>query len=122
MVAYPNMHKQRGLSVSGLILILVVLGLGAVIGMQVVPAVIEYQSIKKAANDARNNGHSVIEIQASFDKQANAGYITAISGKDLTIARNADGYDVSFAYDKKLPLFGPASLLLEFSGSTDKHH
>jgi hypothetical protein len=114
----PN--RQRGLSLSGLILALIVIGLAAVIGMQVVPAVVEYQSVKKAIVDARNKGNSVAEIEMAFNKLANAGYITSIRGKDLTIVRDATGYQVSFAYDKKLHLFGPASLLLEFSGSTEK--
>lgn len=115
-----KLHKQRGLSLSGLILALILIGLATVIGMQVVPAVVEYQSIKKAINDARNNGHSVAEIEMSFNKQANAGYITAIRGSDLTIVKESGEFQVSFAYDKKLHLFGPASLLLEFSGTTEK--
>jgi len=122
MVGFPdNLRKQRGLSLSGLILALIVIGLAAVLGMQVVPAVVEFQSIKKAIADARNKGSSAAEIEAAFNKQANAGYITSIRGKDLTIVRENGEYVVSFAYDKKLPLIGPASLLLEFSGSTDKH-
>lgn len=117
----PNLTKQRGLSLSGLILALIVIGLSAVIGMQVVPAVVEFQSIKKAMNDARTKGTTAAEIEAAFNKQANAGYITSIRGQDLTIVKENGDFVVSFAYDKKLPLFGPASLLLEFSGSTDKH-
>lgn len=115
-----NLNKQRGLSLSGLILALIVIGLAAVIGMQVVPAVVEFQSVKKAIVDARNKGTTVAEIEASFNKQANAGYITSVRGQDLTIVKENGDFVVSFAYDKKLHLFGPASLLLEFSGSTDK--
>lgn len=110
--------RQRGLTLSGLILALIVIGLAAIIGMQVVPAVVEYQSIKKAIVEARNKGSNPAEIEAAFDKQANAGYITSVRGKDLTIFKADGEYEVSFAYDKKLHLVGPASLLLEFSGST----
>lgn len=119
MVGVLNAGKQRGLSLSGLILALIIIGLAAVVGMQVVPAVVEFQSIKKAIVEARNKGHTVIDIENSFNKQANAGYITSIRGKDLTIVQENGEYVVSFAYDKKLHLIGPASLLLEFSGSTD---
>ncbi len=120
MVGFTDLRKQRGLSLSGLILALILVGLAAVLGMQVVPAVVEYQSIKKAVTDARNSGTSAAEIEWAFTKAANAGYITSISGKDLTIVKEGGAYEVSFAYEKKLPLFGPASLLLEFAGSTDK--
>lgn len=111
--------KQRGLSLSSLILVLIIIGLTGVVGMQIAPAVVEFQSIKKAVVEARNKGNTVTDIENSFNKQANAGYITSISGKDLTIVQEEGAYVVSFAYDKKLHLFGPASLLLEFSGSTD---
>ncbi|PRC92607.1 DUF4845 domain-containing protein [Solimicrobium silvestre] len=121
MVGLSNLHKQRGLSLSGLILALILVAIAAVLGMQVVPAVVEFQSIKKAATDARDRGTSAPEIEAAYNKIAVAGYITSVSGKDLTIVKEDGVYQVSFAYEKKLPLFGPASLLLEFSGSTDKH-
>jgi len=114
-----NLHKQRGLSLSGLILALVLIGLVAVIGMQVVPAVVEYQSIKKAVLDARNKGNSAAEIVYFYNKAAVSGYITSVAGSDLVIVKEDGMYVVSFAYEKKLPLVGPASLLLEFASSTD---
>ena len=122
MITMTNLRKQAGLSLSGLILALVLVGIAFVVGMQVVPALVEYQSIKKAVVDARNSGTSAAEIEAAFTKTAIAGYITSISGKDLTIVKEDGAYVVSFAYEKKLPLFGPASILLEFTGTTDKQH
>ncbi|MCU6433930.1 DUF4845 domain-containing protein [Undibacterium sp. Jales W-56] len=112
--------RQTGISLIGLILTLGVLALIAVLGMKVTPNVIEYISIKKAIASAKQAGTTVREIQIAFDKQADVGYIDAIKGKDLSIVKNGDGMDVSFAYTKKIPLFGPASLLLEFEGTTAK--
>lgn len=120
MGGFPDLQKQRGLSLSGLILALIILAVGAVIGMQVVPAVVEYQSIKKAVNDALEKGNSEASIEAAYNKQANAGYITAITGSDLNIVKENGTFTASFAYDKKLPLFGPVSLLIEFASSAKK--
>jgi len=120
MVGFPNQGKQLGLTLSGLMLALIGIGLAAIIGIQVVPAVVEYQSIKKAIVDSRNNGNTAAEIEVAFNRQAKAGYISSIRGQDLTIVKKNDYFVVSFAYDKKLHLMGPVSLLLEFSGSTDK--
>lgn len=118
MDGVSNFRKQRGLSLSGLILALILVGLAAVIGMQVVPAVVEFQSIKKAVLDARNKGTTAQEIVATYNKAALAGYITSVAGSDLVIVKEDGEYVVSFSYEKKLPLVGPASLLLEFSSST----
>lgn len=119
MVGTSNLRKQRGLSLSGLILALILAGIAAVVAMQVVPAVVEFQSIKKAVLDARNKGTSAAEIVSAYNKAVLAGYITSVQGTDLVIVKEDGMYVVSFAYEKKLPLVGPASLLLEFASSTD---
>ena len=122
MPSFSNQIKQRGLTLSGLVLALIVIGLAAIVAMKVVPVVVEYQSIKKAIVDSRNKGTTKAEIAAAFDKQANAGYITSIRGQDLAIVNDNGEFVVSFEYDKKLHLIGPVNLLLEFSGSTDTSH
>lgn len=110
--------RQEGITLVGLIVVLAMLGMLGIVGLKIVPTVLEYQSIKRAINSARANAVTVRDVQAAFDKQANAGYIDAIAGKDLVIVKNGSDFDVSFAYDKKIPLVGPASLLLEYEGST----
>lgn len=112
--------RQRGVSLGGLIVVLVVLAAFALIGAKVVPTVTEYLGIKKAIASAKASGTTVREIQSSFDKQAEVGYITSISGKDLEIVKNGDDIEISFAYEKKIPLSGPVSLLIDYSGSTAK--
>ena len=113
-------RRQSGISLIGLILSLGILAMIAVFGMKVVPTVIEYLSIKKAIVAAQKAGTTVKEIQGSFDKAAEIGYFDAVAGKDLSIVRNGEVMDVSFAYSKKIPLFGPASLLMEYEGTTAK--
>jgi len=112
-------HSQRGVSLSGLIFVLVILAIVAVFGMKVFPTVSEYFSIKKAIIKAKSEGTTPKEIQSAFNKAAQIDNITAISGSDLEITQNNGQFEVSFAYEKKIPLGGPASLLLEYQGSTD---
>ncbi len=119
-MALQQKTKQSGLSLVGLIFVLVIIGLMAVVAMKVFPTVAEYMSIKKAIAVAKASGTSVATIKTAFDKQAEVGYIESISSKDLEISKNGDDIEVSFAYQKKIPLFGPASLLLEYEGTTAK--
>lgn len=111
-------NKQRGISLVGLIVVLAVIGVAALVAMQVLPTYSEYRAVKGAIVKAKGAGTTPQEIRASFDKSAEVGYISSISGRDLTIERVDGGLEVSFAYDKKIHLAGPASLLLEYSGST----
>lgn len=112
--------KQSGVSLIGLILVLVMLGFLGVLALKIAPTATEFISIKKAIETARASGTTAREIQMSFDKQAEVGYITTITGKDLEITRNGNDVEISFAYQKKIPLVGPASLLLEYAGTTAK--
>ena len=114
-----GMQYQKGLSLSGLIVLLVVVGLIAVLAMKITPTFTEYLSIKKAINSVKANGGSVVEMRAAFDKQADVGYIDSISGKDLDIVKNGDDADISFSYQKVIPLVGPVSLLIDYDGSTN---
>jgi Tfp pilus assembly major pilin PilA len=119
-MTFGSKSHQRGVSLVGLIFVLAILAMIAVLAMKVVPTVIEYNSIRKAIMSAKGAGETVREIQNSFDKQAEVGYIESISGKDLEITKNGSEIDVSFAYQKKIPLFGPASLVIDYAGSTAK--
>jgi hypothetical protein len=111
-------QKQTGVSLTGLIFILAILGAVAVLAMKIVPTVTEFMAVKKAIVTAKAAGSTPAEVRASFDKQADVGYIDSISGKDLEIVPQNGVMEVSFAYEKRIPLVGPASLLLDYQGST----
>ncbi|OGB22888.1 MAG: DUF4845 domain-containing protein [Burkholderiales bacterium RIFCSPLOWO2_02_FULL_57_36] len=110
--------KQQGVSLTGLIFVLAIVGVFAVLGLKVVPTVTEYLSIRKAIVSAKAAGTTPVEIRAAFDRQADVGYIDSISGKDLELVKNGDTFDISFAYQKKIPLVGPVSLLIDYEDST----
>lgn len=97
---------------------IVILGLLAVVGMRVLPTVVEYRAIVSAVKKAKTGPQTVPEIQKAFDRSAAVDDITTLSGKDLDIAKVNDDYVISFAYTKKIPLFGPVSLTIDYAGSS----
>lgn len=108
--------SQRGLSLIGLIVLGVVLVFGALLGLKVFPTVTEFLAIQKAVATARVASDPAA-IRAAFDRAAAIDDITSISGRDLQITRQpGGGFSVTFAYDKKIPIAGPASLLIEYRG------
>lgn len=110
-------RAQRGLSLLGLVILGVILVFGALVTLKIFPTVTEYLAIKRAVVKARADGTDPQAIRSAFDRAAAIDDITAITGKDLQIVREPGGsYAVSYAYDKKIPLAGPASLLLEYRG------
>jgi Tfp pilus assembly major pilin PilA len=109
---------QRGVSLIGLIVVLAVVGVIGVTAMKIFPTVNEYYAIKRAVTSAKAAGSTPADIRMAFNRQAEVGYIDSIQGKDLEIAPGPNGMTVSFAYQKVIPLVGPASLLLDYHGST----
>ena len=110
--------SQRGITLVGLIFVVGILAVLGVVAMKVVPTVLEFQAVKRAIMSVRTAGTTPKDIQNAFDKQANVSYIESITGKDLVIVRNGTAFDISFSYNKKIPLVGPASILMEYEGTT----
>ena len=108
-------HQQRGISFIGLLFVGAVVACAAVVGAQVVPTLIEYQAITKAANKAKE-GSTVGEVRSIFDKAAAIDDISSVSGKDLEVTKEGDQTVVAFAYTREIHMAGPAFLLLKYNG------
>lgn len=108
-------QQQRGISFIGLLFVGAVVAFGGIVMAQVVPTLIEYQAINKAANKAAA-GSTVPEVRALFDKAGTIDDISSISGKDLDVSKEGDKTVVAFAYTREIHLAGPAHLLLKYNG------
>jgi hypothetical protein len=110
---------QRGLSLTGLIFMLAVLGVAAVFALKLLPTYTEYSAIKDCIVRARETGGTVREMQVAFDKNTGINDVTAVRGRDLVFTREDGELEISFAYEKRVPLVGNLSLLIDYSGTTD---
>jgi len=108
-------QKQRGISFIGVLFVGAVLACVFVIGAQVLPTLIEFQAITKAATKA-TAGNTVPEVRTIFDKAGQIDDIHSISGKDLDVTKEGDKTVVAFAYTREIHLAGPAYLLLKYNG------
>jgi hypothetical protein len=117
MRASQTQQKQRGISFIGLLFVAIILACAGVVVAQVIPTLIEYQAIYKAAKKA-TEGSTVPEVRAIFDRAQAIDDFQSVSGKDLDIKKVGDKVVVSFAYDREIHLFGPAFLLLKYRGES----
>lgn len=108
---------QRGISFIGLLFVAIVLACVGVVTAQVIPTLIEYQAIEKAANKA-SEGNTVPEVRAIFDRAQAIDDFTSVSGKDLDVKKVGDKVVVSYAYEREIHLFGPAYLVLKYKGES----
>jgi len=114
--------RQQGLGFAGVIILLIAIVFIAIIGMKLVPAYIEYFTIKKAITGMTQSGElrggSVAEVRKAFDRRAAVDDITALRPEDLEISKEGNEIVVSFAYEKRVPLFYNISVLIDFAGSS----
>ena len=113
-----RLHRQQGISLTGLIVVLMVLGLFALLAIKIVPSYLEFRAVRDGMMRAKAAGGGVVEIQRTFDKFAEINNIDAIHGRDLVISREGDTAEISFAYEKRIPLTGRATLVIDYDGST----
>ena len=117
------MHKQRGVSMFGFMLVAVVVIIFAMLAMKLVPAYIEFFSVKKILNamgqDSETKSMSNIEIRNSFSKRANVGYVTVVKPSDLEIDRSGGKMVISTEYEYRTPLVANISLVVDFKASSN---
>jgi len=117
------MHKERGMSFLGLVIILAAVLSVVLAGVKIVPAYIEFISvkkiIKKISNEPGLNEMNKKEIAEMFDKGATISYVSVVNGKDLHFSKNEAGKTVvSIEYQVVKPLAGNLSALMDFEAST----
>ena len=113
-----SQQREGGFSLIGLMCTMLVLWTAGLLALRAGPGLIEYWAVEKAVKAAAATSSTPDELRATFDKLAAAGFIDAIQGKDLKISGRGDNMQVSFSYEKRVPLYGPTSLLIDYSGST----
>jgi len=110
--------RQRGLSLIGLMVWAVGLGMVALVVMKVLPTINEFYTIQRAVDKvAKEVGTTVPDIRQAFDRQKEIEYsIQAINGSDLEISKINEKIVVAFAYDKEIELISPVFLVIKYQG------
>ena len=115
--------QQRGLSMLGFLFVAMMLIFVAMLAMKLVPAYIEFFSVKKILNtmgqESDLKSKSNADIRNDFIKRANVSYVTVVKPEDLTIDRKNGGLVVSADYVFRSKLVGNVSIVVDFSASSD---
>jgi hypothetical protein len=112
--------KQTGVSLSGLIIVFVILIFIALLGFKVGPPVAEFftakDTIQKIAQEKR--GGSVAEIRKAWETKTMINEIKALTAADLEITKDGGDVLISFAYKAEIPLFANIGLYINFAANS----
>ena len=115
-------NRQQGFSFLGF---LVVAGFGialALLTLKIFPTAVEYNAINRAVKKAaQEGGETPAEIRRKFDSYGAIDDISSIKSTDLDITKVNGKVVVAFKYEKRIPLVGLASLVLDYEGSSQSN-
>lgn len=118
------MRNQKGFTFWSLSMTFIAAGFVAVIGMKLIPAYLEFFSVKKALatlkKDPNFNQMNKGDLQLAYSKTARIDNIRAVAPDDLDVSKDESGATVvSVEYQVKIPMVYNITALLDFAASTD---
>jgi Tfp pilus assembly major pilin PilA len=117
------MRKQSGVSLMGLIVTLAVIGFLAVMAAKLMPAYVEYFSVKKmlaAMEQAGDLKGSVRDIRYSFEKRNAIEDVKSVRGEDLEVSKEGGEAVVTASWSVRIPMVANVSTCIDFTVTTAK--
>ena len=117
------MRKQSGISLMNLIVGLGVLGFLGVMAAKLLPAYVEYFSVKKmfaAMEEAGDLKGSVRDIRKSFERRNAIEDVKSVSGEDLEVTKEGGEAVVTATWSARVPMVSNVNACLDFTVTTAK--
>ena len=111
--------QQRGVSIMGLLTVLVLLVVVALFAMRVLPSFMEFRTAKGAIEAvARQGMTSTADVRRAFENRATIDNIVSVRPQDLEITREGNSVVIGFAYRKEIPLFTGVGLYIDYAANS----
>ena len=118
------MKKQRGVGMTGFIIICFLIVLLAILGFKLFTPYMQYFTIQKnfkaIANNPEVKNGTRRDVMVSWQRATVIDNITAINGDDIEVTKEGNEMVISAAYSVKVPLFYNISILIDFTPSSAK--
>lgn len=110
--------RQRGLSLLGWVVVLIVVVVFGTAAFRMVPAYMEYNTIRSAIVSVVDDGNSAMkspaEVRAGIAKRFLINQVDAIGSSDLTVRKEGGRLSVGVDYEVREPLFYNVSVVMHF--------
>jgi hypothetical protein len=118
-----TIRKQRGITLTGAIIGMVVLALVGLFAAKLVPSYIEYFAVQKILKAMENGGETkgtVKEMRAAFDRRNTIENVQAMRGDDLEITKEGGEAVITASWSVKVPIVANFSACVDFTVTTAK--
>lgn len=110
-------YGQRGVSITGLLIGLVIFIVVALFAMKVIPSFMEYRTAKATIEAVAQQAQSPADVRRLFESRAAIDNIS-LKPSELEISREGNEMVVAFAYRKEVPLFGNVGLYIDYAANS----
>lgn len=112
-----NRHRQRGLGLFGLLLLLGSIGFATLLTFEVLPVYLNQMKIDRAVKTVAADAPSTVtEVRSALQRFWDIEDIAELTPRDVKVVRGSTGRRLVYGYEARRHLFGNVSLVLEFEG------
>ena len=116
------MRKQKGMTLTGMILVSILLIVLLLLAFKVIPVYLEYFAIEKQlkvmALDPKLRNPSRGAVEGSWAARSAVDNLRSLEGSQIEILREGDGVVFQAAYSVKVPLFKNVAACFDFEPSS----
>lgn len=117
-------HRQRGMTMLGILVIVVVVGAWLYAGIRLTPKYLEYMRIAATLEKVRdefssNPGTTEFMLRKAVERHFDIDMVEIITSNDIEIDKEGAVFFMTAAYEDTVPLAGNVSFLVEFDKTVE---
>ena len=117
-------HRQRGMTMLGILVIVVVVGAWVYAGIRMTPKYLEFMRVASTLEKVRdefdsNPGTTEFMLRKAIERQFDIEMVEVVTSNDIEITKDGMMFTMRAAYDDTVPLIANVSFLLEFDKSVE---
>lgn len=115
--------EQRGITLIGFLIVLVVVGFFAFMAMKLVPIYQEYMSVVRAMDGLKNEPgigtKSPPQIRDLLSRRFDISYVDSVKPDNIKLSRSGEGYLLQIKYEVRKPFLYNIDLVVSFDRTVE---
>ncbi len=117
-------HRQRGMTMLGIIVVVAVVGAWIYAGIRLTPKYLEYMRVAATLEKVRdefssNPGSTEFMLRKAVERHFDIEMVEVITSNDIEIKKEGSVFTMRAAYEDTVPLAGNVSFLVTFDKAVE---
>lgn len=120
---FQSVRRQRGATMVGTLIIVLIIGSGLYAAIRLTPVYLEYfgivRALEQVAKSEEASSTSPAELRKLLENRWTVEDFKSLEVKDIHISKVNDGYEMNAAYRAEAPFVGNISLVVDFDKTVE---